>query len=150
MPEILLQPGNPDDLQAEDIEDLIEAIRKIGPNYDVRIAYHDQVGHRVTLWEVLTVWLPAVSDDIGLVLLIGQAVAWAQRRFKKEEAEHISQQGNDDDPNVPVQYRPKSITILGPNGNVLKSIVIHRPDEEPEDRTIEEAKKPARRRPPIL
>jgi hypothetical protein len=133
----------------EDLEDLVQAIRELDPSYEVQLAYYDQIGHRVTFWEVVTVWLPTVSDNAALVLLISQAIAWANRRFKKEEEEQTQDLAEDEDSKPQTKYRPKSITILGPDGNVLKSIVVHAPNEEPEDKTVEEAKKPPRRRPPI-
>jgi len=141
MQQILLQPVNPQDLRAEDLQDLADAIRQLDHDYEVKIAYHDQIGHRVTWVEALTIWLPAVIDSAALAAIIAQSIAWARRRFKKEESEQAE---NDN-----VQYRPKSVTILGPNGEVLKSIKIRNPNQELEDDTVEAAKSPLHRRPPI-
>lgn len=151
MPQILIQPGNPYDLQAEDLEDLVEAIREIYPDNEIRLAYNDQVGHQVTLYEVVTVWIPAASDNAALLLLVGQAVAWAIRRFRGEEQEQNDQGDETQASEIDIQYkyRPKSITILGPTGEVLKSLVVHSPHDEPEDITVREKRKPPRRRPPL-
>lgn len=141
MQTILLQPVNPQDLQAEDLRDLADAIRKLDHGYEVQIAYYDQIGHRVTWEEALTIWLPVAANVATVGAIVAQFIAWAHQRCKKEESEQVE--------NERVQYRPKSVTILGPDGNVLKNITIRNPNQEPEDHTVEAAKGPPHRRPRI-
>src|SRR5438045_1651427 len=108
MQQIILQPGNPLELRPEELEDLAQAIRELHPNYEVRIEYQEQVGRGVTWWEVLTIWLPTVSGDISLLLLIGQAVAWARRRFKQQESEQLKKHEDKQAKQLPKRQKSKS------------------------------------------
>lgn len=153
MSEIVLQPANPLDLRPEDLEELAQDIREAATDYEVRIAGDEIVDPRrrgVTWWEVLTVWLPAASDNLGLVIVIAQAVAWARRRLKKEQAEQVRQHEEElakrtrrrgRKPVARVSHRPKYIEILGPSGEVLKAVLIEDPENEPKDITQETREK---------
>ncbi len=153
MQQILLQPGNVEDLRPEDLRDLADEISKLDQGYDVQFTYNDQVGHRVNVWEVLTIWLPIASDGVTVAVPLAATIAavvklvinWANKRFKEEEKEQIEESIENGDEDLVIQYRPKSVDIVDANGNVLKSIVIHNPNQEPEDHTAEHSKQPHRR-----
>lgn len=149
MPKIVLQPANPLDLRPEELEDLAHAIRGIDSNYEVGIAGEEEVDPRrrgVTWYEILTIWLPAVSGDISLLIIVGQAIAWARRRFQQQEADQIQRHQQElaqrlrrgRKPKPHITRRPKYIRILGPNGEVLKVVLVKDPESEPEDRTSDE------------
>ncbi len=129
MHQILLQPGNPDDFEPEDFQELIDALRKLDQGYEVRLAYNEQIGHRVTWAEAITLWLSIAADAITIMAIVGQGIAWAQAGFEKEKKEQVQQAIESGEAMPDVRYRPKYITIYGPDGNVLKSVVKRNPDQ---------------------
>jgi hypothetical protein len=118
MEEILVEPGWPQDIKPADLIDLREAIAELDPGFQVAIAYEDQKGAGVTFWEVVFIWLPASA--VGPLILekaLDVGVNWLQRRFDHPHSER----------------RPKSLHILGPNGEVLRTVNIERRDATPEE-----------------
>lgn len=148
MPQVLIQPGNPLALEARDLEDLIGAIADLDSTYEVKVVSRDQVGHQVTLWEVLTIWLPDVLNNPETYeSLMRVAIGWVYQRFEKKQKEQNAQAASDSKSESPTPYRPKSVTILGPNGEVLKSVVVRSPHEDPEDDTAAAKRRPVRGKP---
>lgn len=120
---ILVRTGNPLVLPPEELEDLADAIRQLDTSYDVQTDIIEQKGYGVTWWEVINVILPwdvIISGATGAV--ITEFIHWARERFKKEQG----------------TKRPKYVGILGPDGKVIRSVVLEGPDAEPEDRTDED------------
>jgi hypothetical protein len=118
MKQIIIESQNPNDIQKDDLFDVAEKINK-ETEIVVTFGSREQVGYGVTWYEVLHVWLP----DAGKVLLgtvLKELIFWARDRMKKKS-----------------KTRPKSINIYGPNGEVLKSVVIKNQDDNVEDKTEE-------------
>src|SRR5215216_2165985 len=120
MPQIILEPGNPLDLRPEKLEPLISAIRDLDSSYEVKIAYNEPRGYAVTWWEVLYIWLPWVGTAAGgaaIAKIVELVIEWAHNRFKAD----------------PERKRPRHVSIYGPDGKVIKSILITSDDQEPEE-----------------
>lgn len=57
-PRILVEPGNPFGLDPDAFAGLLETVREeLSPDYDVRVAYREQVGAGVSLYEVVNFWM---------------------------------------------------------------------------------------------
>src|SRR5450759_4675153 len=132
--EIRIVPQNPLDLRPEELEGLAEALRAKMPNLPVRIVAQPQHGYGVTFWEVLRVWVPwsdvaqdAAAAAVGIIAK--ELVSWARHRFKKSPG------------------RPKYVAILGPNGEVLKSVRLEGRGKTI-DMTAEDRETDAKLRPP--
>ena len=117
---IIIQPKNPLDIIPEEAEDLAKAIRVSYPKYKVQVKINGYKGYAVTLYQVITIAvLGAVTEEI-IKQIVKLAVDWARERFKQKQS-----------------ARTTSITIYGPKGEVLKSLVVKNAIDEPEDRTKE-------------
>ncbi len=136
MLQIIVEPQNPLDLTSDEVRDLAQDIARLEPGYDVRIAGEGFAAPAVTLWEVVFVWLPEAAKNVwpqleGALLTI--FIAWAKERFKKNPAK-----------------RPKCVNLVGPDGKVIKSVVVRSPASEPEDITAQyDSREPPRKRPPL-
>jgi len=122
MTDIVLQPQNPLSLPPEELDGLGESIRALDTEYQVRIAIVEQRGYGVTWWEVVTVCVPwrdltNAAVVAAVTTIVGAAIQWARARFKTQPD------------------RPKYVAIRGPDGKVLKSVLVKTPDGEVEDRT---------------
>lgn len=117
---IIIQPKNPLDIIPEEAEELARAIRVSYPKYKVQVKINGYKGYAVTLYQVITIAvLGAVTE--GIIKQIAKlAVDWARERFKQKQS-----------------ARTTSITIYGPRGEVLKSLVVKNATDEPEDETKE-------------
>jgi hypothetical protein len=115
---IIVRPKNPLDIMPEEAEELAKAIRVSCPKYKVQVRINGYKGYAVTWYEVIEIAVvSAVTEEV--IRRIGKvAVDWARKRFKQKQSE-----------------RPKAITIFGPKGEVLKSLVVKNATDEPEDRT---------------
>jgi hypothetical protein len=146
MPKIILEPRNPLDVRPEDLEDLAEAVRNIDPSYEVEILPKEVDGLEprfgVTFWEVIQI-ISYTADAAAVAALAKAAVDWARHRFKKQEAEQTRRheerlaeyKRRGPKPKVHITHRPKYVEIYGPDGKVVKAVLIERPESEPEDRT---------------
>jgi hypothetical protein len=119
---ILLEPGNPYDITREDLEPLradIEGATRL----NAKVAYFPPTGAGVTLDEVLNIWLPGAEfvRDEGYSILIGMAVEYMRRRFKRRRGEK----------------RRKVITIRDEQGREIEQVTIEELDgpAEKEDRS---------------
>ena len=122
-PHYILEPGNPYDFSQSELEGLRAEIEAQFDDARVELARRPERGYGVTLHEVLAVW-DLATDIVGDVTTvagpIGLIVSWMRRRSRKERDEHPDS-----------QPRPRTIEILGPDGRVLKTVVIEDPDAEP-------------------
>lgn len=128
MPKILLEAQNPLDIPPADLEPLAQAIRDVGQGYEVQIAEPvEQRGYGVTWWEVVLIYIGSRGAEVVLTNVVNDlykvAVGWARARFQKEPG------------------RPKYIAIRGPDGEILRSVEVRRPDAEPEDKTEEDRRR---------
>jgi len=137
MNEIILEPGNPNDFPAGELEELAGEIGKLDMGCRVRIASREQRGYGVTWWEVLYIWLPAAFLTAGTIAskkMIEEftklAIDWMRARFLKSPG------------------RPKYTAIYGPDGKVIKSVLLKDADQEPEDHTEKDRTEGDPRNPP--
>jgi hypothetical protein len=116
MTKILIEPQNPLDLRPEALADLVDAVRDIDSAFEIQFAAHEQRGYGVTLWEVLFIWIGGKVAETTIDSITNSAIDWAKRRF-----------------NVPNKgHRPKSITILGPDGRAVRRIKLDPKTREPD------------------
>jgi hypothetical protein len=135
--EVILEPQN---LRRDELDELAQALRRIEPAFAVRFAEERaQRGYAVTWWEVLYIWLPATAMAAAATAgpavikkLVDLAIDWARTRFAR-------QPGN----------RPKYVAIYGPDGKLIRSVLITGETAEPEDQTASDREKPPRRRPSV-
>jgi hypothetical protein len=119
---IIIQPKNPLDLTPEEAEELAKAIRVSYPEFKVQVKTDGYKGYAVTLYQVITITLlVAVTEEI-VKQIVKLSVDWARDRLKHKQS-----------------ARTTSITIYGPKGEVLKSLVVKNVTDEPEERTEETA-----------
>jgi hypothetical protein len=90
--QILVEPGNPFGFDPAEFADLVQGIsEELGREYDVRVAYREQVGAGVTLYEVVNVWLSwqnwsegAQGALVGIIL--EKILEWRRRRREANPA----------------------------------------------------------------
>jgi hypothetical protein len=112
---ITLRSKNPLDPRPDELEDLAQAIQRCDPELEVIIATGEPPQVGVSLWEVIEVYVEWSEITVPItVALIPELVSWMREGFKK------------------MPGRPKSAYIYGPNGEVLRTIELKGPDEEPE------------------
>lgn len=138
-PRVILQSRDPHDITPEEVQELAELIHA---NFEYRVDIAtslEQVGKGITLHEILYIWLPAALLAAGVIAgkqviqeLTKIAVQWARDRIKKKGTTR----------------RPTHIFIYGPNGKVLKSIVVKDATQEAEDQTESDRKLKLKRKPP--
>jgi hypothetical protein len=132
--DILIEPQNPLDLRPEGLTDLVDAIREIDPTFEIRFAAHGQRGYGVTFWEVIFIWIGGKVAETTVNRITNAAIDWAKRRF--------------DVPNK--RHRPKSITILGPDGRAVRRVKLDAKTREPEEEPPDDEGVPPRTKPPLL
>jgi hypothetical protein len=116
MTTIVLRTANPLDIPPKELDDLAQAIRDLDPDYRVEVTSGDPRGVAVTWWEVIACSVP--WDDLRSAAagaVVAETISWLRRRFQK------------------APRRPKSVSILGPTGTVLKRVVLKTPDDESEE-----------------
>jgi hypothetical protein len=135
MTRIVIESQNKLDLPAEELQSLAADLRAYDPVGEVTIDEREIKGYGVTWWEVVRIWLvdPVVSGAAAgtAAYALNAGRNWACERFVK------------------VPKRPKYIGIYGPDGNVLKSILIKDEMMEEEDRTDADRVTSLRPRPPM-
>jgi hypothetical protein len=119
MADIRLVPGNAIRTPEADLQPLIDSIRAAFPELSVVYGAKEQRGYGVTWWEVLNIYLAnhplaAIPPTYVATKVLDLAIEWVRKRFEKSR-------------------RPRSISIYGPNNEVLKKIVLKERDADPED-----------------
>jgi hypothetical protein len=120
MGKIIIQPKNPLDVTPEEVEKLAKAIRVSYPKYKVQVKVNKLRGYGVTWYEVIEIAVVSGLTEEIIRYITKLAVGWARERFKQKQS-----------------GRPKAITIFGPKGEMLKSLVLKNATDEPEDTTEE-------------
>jgi hypothetical protein len=115
---ILIEPKNASDITLEEAEELAGEIRISNPKYEVRVQSSEYIGKGVTLFEVLNIWILSAVSKQMIEQITKSAIDWARKRFNGKDTR-----------------RSTSITIYGPNGKAIKSVVIKNASGELEDRT---------------
>jgi hypothetical protein len=140
VPTIVLEPQNPNDLTPEKLQSLVDALKAASREVSVEFAHREQRGYGVTWWEVLNVWIkdPAVVGGVAgaasakvVEKLVEVVIDWLKRRHSDKAT----------------KKRPKIVTILDHEGNVLKSVELQA-DSPMVDKTAEKRSEP-RRKPPV-
>jgi len=118
MSKIVIQAKNPLDVLPDEIEELAEAIRITCPRCKVQVKANGYKGYAVTWYEVVEIAVISGVTQEVIRYISKAAIDWARERFKQKQP-----------------GRPKSITIFGPKGKVLKSFTVKNATEEIEDET---------------
>jgi hypothetical protein len=117
MAELLLETNNPLDIEPDELRALAEKVSGQA-GISVRVAFEDQYGAGITLYEVLYIWLPSASfvKDAIYTQILNMAFVFMRARFRKPHG----------------KGRPKSITVLDENGKELESYEIKTEEAEPQ------------------
>src|SRR5215218_3349848 len=85
-PQVLVEPANPFAFDPNEFSEMIEDLsEELGSEYSVRVAYREQVGAAVTLYEVINIWLSwqnwstAAQGAVAGVLL-EKVLNWRKKR----------------------------------------------------------------------
>jgi hypothetical protein len=111
------------DVSAEEMEEIAQAIRGLNLDCDVRVDITERTGHGVTWFKVLHIALEGsefagtAAAGVAAKKIVEVVIDWASARFTKSK-------------------RPVSVSIYGPDGEVVKSVVV-KPDGV-QDRTDED------------
>jgi len=133
MNEIVIRTRNPNDITIDETEDLARAIRAFLPNQDVGVVGKEQREgtYGVTWFQIVDIVLP-LATGAGVILgkelvqeIARLGIEWARARFKSKAG---------------IRRRPVYIPIYGPDGKIVKSVVIKNATDEPEDRTEQDRK----------
>ncbi len=114
------------DVPAEEMEEIAQAIRGLDTDCDVRVDITERTGYGVTWFKVLHIALEGskyagtAAAGAAAKKIAEAVIVWARGQFTKSK-------------------RPVSVSIYGPDGEVLKSVVV-KPDGV-EDRTDEDRKR---------
>jgi hypothetical protein len=119
MADVVIEPQNPLQLRPEDLTDLEGELQSALPEYNVRLLGGKEMprGARgVTFWEVVHLYLPAVTDAAH-AYLVGKALEvgynWAKRRFKRKR-----------DRDLGPDRRPKCLIVHSADGTEAGSMVL--------------------------
>jgi hypothetical protein len=135
---IVIEPGNPYEFSEAELEELSARIAEDLPDFEVDTYLRPEHGYGVMLHSVLHVWLDLAPLEGPLITLaLGSFVAWSKREIRREKNKK---------PNV--RLRPRSIIIWGPDGKLLRSVVIKDGSGEPTDTTTADNGKLGTRHPP--
>jgi hypothetical protein len=131
---ITIRSRNPNVITLDKAEEVAQTIRTLLPNYDVEVVGKEQEDriYSVTYFRIVDIVLP-FATTVGLIFrkklteeITRVAVEWARAWFKKRRGS--------------VQ-RPVNIPIYGPNGKIVKSVVVKNATDEPEDHTEEDRRR---------
>ena len=134
---ILVEPGNPLVTTDEMLQPLMQRIAKAFPNDEVRIVKRERHGYSVTWWEVVIIYVAAAATEAlreatkDQIKKLGSLVVRAARQKFRKGSE-----------------RPQYIAIYGPDGEVVRSVLVKNVKDKVEDRTEEDRKRGQRRPPP--
>jgi hypothetical protein len=125
MTQVIIEPGNPNDFTADELDELARSLCSADSSLDVRTAIRPERGYGVTLDEVLNIWVEATSGitgTVGVGVIITTVVKWAKERWRKDRDQH--------DGHTP---RARVLPFYGPDGTVMKQVRIDIPDGEPQE-----------------
>ena len=132
---IVVRTKNANDITTEEAEQIAQAIRELKPNCEVLVRAHLMEGRGITWFEILSITLSAgawatreIAEEAAKEIT-KRAVAWARERFRGRRSG---------------SKRPVYIPIYGPDGEVVKSVLVKNATDEPEDRTEQDRKSPIR------
>jgi hypothetical protein len=137
---IILQPRD-GLINSEEAQELADLICTLNSEYKVDVAVRpEQIGKGVIPLQIVYIWIIAGSTIFVTKFvetlaeeLAKIAIQWARDRFKKKG-----------------RGLPTRIDIYGPNGRVLKSVVVKDATQEIKDQTEEDRKSKMKRKPPLL
>lgn len=103
--EIIVQPKVANDPPQAELDELVASLRHVSDGSPVRVHTEPQIGHGITLEQVIYVWIP--WHDIGTALLgavAGKAVDWLLSLRKRGAP------------------RPRTVLLYGADGKPLRTI----------------------------
>lgn len=123
MDQITIRPKSSADIKPDSAEHLADELRALYPDQVVTVDYYDQMDpsrRGVTWYQVVHILLSVGKLAEGPIVgaMVSKAIDWARSRFKEKSTK-----------------RPVSISIYGPDGKVVKSVLVKDDVSEPEDRT---------------
>jgi hypothetical protein len=161
--QILLQPGNAIRTPPDEVEPLADELRRLNSDWDLRIIADEQRGRGVTWWEVLEITLRSadtafdtakdVKDLVDIGVLLGVAVKWVRDRMRSDLAQRRAEWEREQQQKPPrqrarkfrPQLPPRYIGIFGPDGRVIRSVLVSDPEGEAEDRTEQDRQREEQR-----
>jgi hypothetical protein len=136
MSRLILEPGNPHDFEAHELEELAAELHA-QTRKGVDVALRAERGYGGPLHEVLHVWIPwKALEGAAAAQVVNLLVSWLKKRWKKDDAQH------------PGQARPRSLLVWTTNGRCSSVIVVdYGEDGEPAVATKEPEDSDKRPRP---
>lgn len=134
--EIVIQPANHRRTPTDELQGLARRIRRKSGNMTIRFAYNDpkQGKYGVTFAEIISIWLPRMTDAIEAALVIEvskEAVKWARKRMRRGSKSL------------------KIVYINASNGIVIREIRLKEKDQDPEIIIPDGLNISVRNRPPL-
>ncbi len=123
MATVTLRPGNTRDFEEHELEQLAAAIRDEA-GVDVELEDREQRGYAVTWWEVMNFLLTETAGHV-VDAVLAAAILWAKQRLSRKKQE---------DPDR--RPRPMWVTVYGPDNEVLKSVKVTLPEDEPQTEDV--------------
>jgi hypothetical protein len=128
MNQVIIRSRNPSDISLDEAEQLARAIRVLLPDDNVQVEGKErrEGSKGITWFQIIEIMLPAgliVGKEV-IQELTKIGIEWARTRFKARGGR-----------------RPVYIPIYGPDGKVVKSVVVKNAVDEPEDRTEQDRKR---------
>ena len=110
----------------EELHDLVSSVEgEVDADVAVSTYLRREDGYGVTLYEVIAIW-DLAAQVVGNTAIIGgpfyAAARWAQKRWLKDKEERPNE-----------RPAPRSVSLYGPDGTEIRSVVIDEPDGEIQD-----------------
>jgi hypothetical protein len=129
--EILVDPGNPYDFSQEEIDKLVDELRRAEPDAEILSHFRDETEYGGGITELVHLWIQLkdagiefrhlVNEDWPSIAFIATAVGWLRKRWK-----------NDKDKN-PLP-RPRQLRVYDQEARRIVQVDIDLPDGEPKVR----------------
>ena len=123
MDQIIIRSRNPARITLEEAEELAQAVRALVPDINVEVEGKEQKPstYGVTYFQIIEIVLLSTATIVGKEMIqefTKAGIEWARTRLKRKKG-----------------GTPIYIPIYGPDGEIVKSVVIKNATDEPEDRT---------------
>jgi hypothetical protein len=132
---VLLDPANPHDFDAAELDELAALLRAEIPGADVEAVFRDEDGYGGPLLETLHVWVEA-GGAASTALIALNCIRWMKARFDHDHEEHPP----------PERPRGRAVTIYEEE-TITRKITIDLPDGDAVDTPIDEDETPPHPRP---
>lgn len=131
---LIIEPGNPFEYSEEELHDLVTSVEsEVADDVIVSTYLRREDGYGVTLYEVIAVW-DLAAQVVGNTAIIGgpfyAAARWAQKRWHNDKKENPDE-----------RPAPRSVSLYGPDGTEIRSVIIDEPDGDIQDQPPSERKR---------